>query len=248
MNIPTVIFFVICAFCLGIALGGFLAGLRQEKKPRGQVIDSQPGDLIHLGKDPESGSLQVILAGQVFHTVAEMSNVQRALAGYAANDLRAWLSPQTTAAQPAESKTSGDGEGSDVDAAPAPASVPTSPPAVTLSGPELGVGMAPEAEEDLKKRKRGGFIGMITRALSAETSSLRFATKSIAVQVNEILQEKLKDTPLESRGICLIEMPGQEMVVMIGLDKYDSVSAVPDDEVRGVLQSAVNEWLARSTK
>jgi hypothetical protein len=37
------------------------------------------------------------------------------------------------------------------------------------------------------------------------------------------------------------------MVVMIGLDKYDSVGAVPDEEVRAVLQSAVNEWLTKST-
>ena len=45
-----------------------------------------------------------------------------------------------------------------------------------------------------------------------------------------------------------MELPGQEMVVMIGQDLYDSVGAVPDDEIRGVIQLAVNEWLARSSR
>jgi hypothetical protein len=101
--------------------------------------------------------------------------------------------------------------------------------------------------EKPKKRKRGGLIGVFTRAISSDVPSLRIVTPSIVVQVNTILQKKLKGTPLESRGICLMELPGQEMVVMIGTDQYDSVNAVPDDEIRGVIQSAVNEWLARST-
>jgi len=31
----------------------------------------------------------------------------------------------------------------------------------------------------------------------------------------------------------------------VGLDRYESVDEVPDDEVRGLIRSAVAEWEAR---
>lgn len=260
MNTFTTIFLLICAFCLGIALGGYIASFRQNKKPEDRAAESQPGDLIRMRKDADSGSMEVIVAGKSFHSAAEMNQVQRTLTGYVVNDLRTWLSPQASSEQASSDQPP-------LDAAPAettPDAVAGDvPPVATVSatvvetlaalspgvpaGLEPGVDEENKAAEVLKKRKRGGFMGMITRALGSDVPSSRIVTKSIAVQVNEILQKKLKDTPLGTRGICLMELPGQEMVVMIGLDKYESVNAVPEEEIRAVLQSAVNEWLARSS-
>jgi len=39
-----------------------------------------------------------------------------------------------------------------------------------------------------------------------------------------------------------MELPGKGMVVMIGLDQYDSVNDVPDSEIQAVLRAAVKEW------
>jgi hypothetical protein len=267
MNLTTSIFLIVCALLLGISIGGYVVTLRQGKKTAESNKESQTSDLIRLCKDPASGALEVVIAGQAFRSEAEMSAVQRTLAGYALNDLRSWLSPQATSSQTAESPAAAADATAAVAAVAAAVvatqaessttkavSETTSPPPVenpsvlpNISNQQSDIPVENAEAEEPKKRKRGGLIGLFTRAISADVSSTRIVTASIAVQVNTILQKKLKGTPLESRGICLMELPGQEMVVMIGLDKYDSVNAVPDDEIRAVLQSAVNEWLARST-
>ena len=255
MNITTSIFLIVCALLLGISIGGYIVTLRQGKKTAEPDEESQTSDLIRLRKEPASGALEVVIAGQTFRSEAEMSAVQRTLAGYALNDLKSWLLPQATSSQTAESPATAAVVATEADSSTAkavsetisaqPLVDPSVPPNIIDQQNDIPAEIA-EAEEP-KKRKRGGLIGVFTRAISSDVPSLRIVTVSIAVQVNTILQKKLKGTPLESRGICLMELPGQEMVVMIGTDQYDSVNAVPDDEIRAVLQSAVNEWLARST-
>jgi hypothetical protein len=254
MNTATSIFLIFCALLFGISIGGYIVTLRQGKKTAEPDKESQTSDLIRLRKDPASGALEVAIAEQTFHSVAEMSAVQRTLASYAVNDLRSWLSPGAAADQTPASPaavaavTAGDIPMVKVVSEPAPAQ-PVGPPSILPDFLDQQSDMPAESTEvaNPKKRKRVGLIGVLTRALATDTPSKRMVTVSIAVQVNTILQKKLKDTPLESRGICLMELPGQEMVVIIGPDQYDSVNAVPDDEIRGVIQSAVNEWLARST-
>jgi len=257
MNLTTSIFLIVCALLLGISAGGYIVTLRQGKKNAEPEKESPIGDLIRLCKDPASGALEVVIAGQAFRSAAEMSAVQRTLAGYALNDLRSWLSPQVASDQVAEIPTAAVAAATEVtaDESSAAKAVSETIPAQPVENPSVLSNIIDqqsdipavntEAEEP-KKRKRGGFIGVLTRALGTDVPSTRIVSASIAVQVNTILQKKLKGTLLESRGICLMELPGQEMVVMIGMDKYDSVNAVPDDEIRGVIQSAVNEWLARS--
>jgi hypothetical protein len=259
MNLTTSIFLIVCALLLGISIGGYIVTLRQGKKTAEPDKESPTADLIRLRKEPASGALEVVIAGQTFRSEAEMSAVQRTLAGYALNDLKSWLSPQATSSQTAESSATTaaaaaivatEAESSTAKAvsettSAQPVEIPSVQPDLLDQQNDLPAEIA-ETEEP-KKRKRGGLIGVFTRAISSDVPSLRIVTPSIAVQVNTILQKKLKGTPLESRGICLMELPGQEMVVMIGTDQYDSVNAVPDDEIRGVIQSAVNEWLARST-
>jgi len=73
------------------------------------------------------------------------------------------------------------------------------------------------------------------------------AERSIAVQIDEILQDKMEGTPLTGRGIKILELPGQGMVVMIGLDKYTDLEQIADQAVRRVIGEAVAEWEARNT-
>ena len=71
-------------------------------------------------------------------------------------------------------------------------------------------------------------------------------TKSLAQQVDDILQEKLSGSPLKDRGIRLLDVPGKGLVVMVGMNKYDGVEAVPDEQVKAIIRSAVDEWAKRS--
>lgn len=95
------------------------------------------------------------------------------------------------------------------------------------------------------KRPSMNPINVLARAIQSDVGAPRPADRSIAVQVDEILQEMLKNSPLASRAIRLMELPQKGMVVMIGLDQFDGVDAVPDEDIRQVLRAAVAEWERR---
>jgi len=84
-------------------------------------------------------------------------------------------------------------------------------------------------------------LSVFARALQpmpeSETPSL-----NVVAQINAILQENLEGSPLKQRGICLVEQSDHSMVVMVGLDKYNSVEEVPDEEIKMVIRQAVSQW------
>jgi hypothetical protein len=88
-------------------------------------------------------------------------------------------------------------------------------------------------------------VNLLARALQSEVRSPQPPPMSIAAQIDEILQEKLETSPLNSKAIRLLELPGKGMVVMVGLDQYEGVDAVPDEEIQNLIRSAVAEWERR---
>ena len=70
---------------------------------------------------------------------------------------------------------------------------------------------------------------------------------SMVQQIDEILQLKLANSPLANKGIRLQEAPGGGVIVMVGLNKYEGVSDVPDPVVKAILQAAVAEWEKKYT-
>ncbi len=88
-------------------------------------------------------------------------------------------------------------------------------------------------------------VNVLARALQSEVRAPEPPPRSIAVQIDEILQEKLASSPMASRGIRLLELPNKGMVVMVGLNQYEGVEAVPDEEIRQVIRAAVAEWEQR---
>jgi hypothetical protein len=73
----------------------------------------------------------------------------------------------------------------------------------------------------------------------------RKTPQSIVGQIDEILQSQIKGTPLESRGIRLVESATHGVTVWIGLKAYQGMDAIPDAEVNTAIRSAVKEWEAR---
>ena len=66
--------------------------------------------------------------------------------------------------------------------------------------------------------------------------------KSIAMQINDILQEMIVDTPFDARGITVNDAPDHGVMVTLDGEKYPGVKDVPDEEVRNLIRSAVVEW------
>jgi hypothetical protein len=106
------------------------------------------------------------------------------------------------------------------------------------------VGSAPEPPA-APMRPSMNPVDVMSRAFNADAGKQPVIGKSIAAQIDEILQERLEGSPLKDRAIRLMELPGKGMVVMVGLKQYDGVNSVPDAEIRNLLRECVEEWEQR---
>jgi hypothetical protein len=70
---------------------------------------------------------------------------------------------------------------------------------------------------------------------------------SIVGQINMILQARIAHTPLATPGIILLESPTGGVNVYIGMEKYEGVDAVPDEEVKSAIRAAIAEWETKFT-
>jgi hypothetical protein len=66
--------------------------------------------------------------------------------------------------------------------------------------------------------------------------------RSIVGQINMVLQKNIADTPLESRGISIMESVSGGVNVYVGIQRFESVDDVPDEEVKSAIRAAIAEW------
>ncbi len=95
-----------------------------------------------------------------------------------------------------------------------------------------------------EKPPKKGVADWLAEAVQPKVSVSEPA-RSIAMQVDEILQRRLQEKGWQQRGIRLLELPNKGMVVMIGLDQYATVEDVPDAEIQAILRASVREWEAK---
>ena len=63
-------------------------------------------------------------------------------------------------------------------------------------------------------------------------------------EIDEIMQNMIKGTPLENRGVRIAQ-DRLGIVVWIGLDHFEGIDAVKDPEIQAALRKAVSEWESR---
>jgi len=66
--------------------------------------------------------------------------------------------------------------------------------------------------------------------------------QSIVAQIDSVLQARLVGTPLAGKGVRLQESLEGGVLVWVGLEKYEGIEAVPDEQVKVALKGAVAEW------
>lgn len=159
-----------------------------------------------------------------------------------------------------------------VDATVPPAAVPVSPPAATAVIPlppvvsttsstspvvstppvisplvERQPASYPVPSKSLPPVPRPAAIPVVTPPNSNKKDKAAEKPKSIVEQIDEILQEKLADTPHADKEIRLVEDPVRGVIVWVGLDHYNGVEAVPDLAIKTILREAAAEWERRMT-
>jgi hypothetical protein len=70
--------------------------------------------------------------------------------------------------------------------------------------------------------------------------------KSIAMQINDILQARISGTPFEKRRISVSDGPDHGVLVTLDGQKFPGVKDVPDEDVRNLIRSSVLEWEKQS--
>lgn len=69
-------------------------------------------------------------------------------------------------------------------------------------------------------------------------------SKTMVGQIDDVLQEMLPETNFASLNIHLGEEYTNGVVVWVGANKYIGIEAVPDPEIKALIQSAVRKWEA----
>jgi len=73
------------------------------------------------------------------------------------------------------------------------------------------------------------------------------APMSMVGQINAILQLRIASTKLAEQGVTMIESPSGGVYVYVGLNKFEGVDAVPDEDIKAAIRAAIAEWERKYT-
>jgi hypothetical protein len=204
---------LVAAICVVVGfLLGRLASSLGEEK-ESDPVESSKVSMLSVWREPETDELNVEFDHKKYRKNWNLNAEQRDQIHWIILELGNWLEPvQTSKKEAAEAMLPGE------------------------------FPISQEMPESNKPRLSLNPVSMLVNALQADVPKSQLPTESIVIQIDDILQEKLKNSPLMGEPIRLMEWQDKGMVVMIGLDRYDSVEAVPDDRIKDLIRSAVREW------
>jgi hypothetical protein len=91
-----------------------------------------------------------------------------------------------------------------------------------------------------------GSINQPQQALMPDVNLSVSFSQSMVSQVDAILQEKIHHAGMEKWAIRLTEFPQRGMVIMVGLEQYDSIDEVPYEQARNIIRQSISEWEQRA--
>jgi hypothetical protein len=236
MTIGSTLVLILISIAIGFLIGALIYGLRSRPsatRPAKLGEDVPPECAVSLWRDPQTQNLSVQMEDKIYRQAGELTPEMRGRLARLARDWQLWLG------------------------------MPSSRLA-TLAAPSAEPGDAPDLERDNRfeqiqsGRSSGaappaaGQAGQpapaaaIGAASASPAQPINAGPQSIAGQIDEILQARLENTPLAERGIQLVELPDQGLVVKVGQAQYTDLTQVPDPEVRAVIAESVAEWEKRA--
>lgn len=234
---PTVAFIIaLITGVVGLVLGLGISPFRKSKpRERMERIEESPPpahsglvEVARLFTDGSGRRVFLQVRGRFVRSMDDLKPENRAYLARMFDQLHAWIGP-AEAAPKETSPTSASGA--------TQAGAPTPRPSSRLG--------ALETQAEGVKPPSMDVVDVMTRALRAD-SPVKPVLKSIPEQVDEILRESLEGTPLQHRGIRLLEAPNKDLVVLVGQERYTGIDEVPEAEIRAALKAAVAEWERRS--
>ncbi len=201
---------------------------RDEKPARASLeSDSTLGQgppapgLLRLSQD-DRGDLRLEMDNQSVDTSAMTSDQRRRLIELL-TVMRPWLEGKP-AASPSAS----------------PSSRPASPPAPRPAP-------APPAQRMPGSQPASGPASPPVPPTADKEDEESAAPQSMVIQIDGILQSRMAGTPLEEKGVRLQESLQGGVLVWVGLDKFEAIDDVPDDEIKQAIRAAIAEWEKKYT-
>lgn len=185
-------------------------------------------EVVRFWSDEEGKKVVPEVGGRMIHSLKELDDTQRTRLARLMDFLRtgspAVTSPEVAATPPPTQQVE----------------VQKPPPKKSVTRPVFDVSQA--VVESTPPPASFSLLSALGRALQPDTSKVPVTQKSIAAQIDEILQEMLAGTHLAHKGVRLMELPDKGMVVLVGLEQYPGVDEVPDPQVRQAIRDAVAAW------
>jgi hypothetical protein len=230
MDLPTLMLISAVMIIIGVGLGFVLSMFRTSPASTQPRLETEPDRgrdrVLTIWRDRQSATISVQIDGQTIISHSDLTPDFREQLALRLEMLQSWLEDEKS--QYARAETSHPMQG-------------RTSVNVSGAGPAPAHGQSPNsgAERD----RVGGLnpVAIFARALTTEVRKPQ-PVQSLASQIDAILQERLENSPLSARGIRLQEHPQQGLVVQVGLNKYNSIDEVPDEEIRTFIRDAIAEW------
>ena len=233
-------FFIMGAAVVGLIwyLKGVSKGMRGNSKTASPA-DPNLAEVARLMRHLQTQDLVVEIDGKLFKAAHELSPAQQRRLSFTSNVLTEWLvkpAPEPkTEETPAKEPSVTWAEQTPLEFLPMPAEAE---PVEHRSGYTPPFSTEPAMQVKPVSTELPDLVGGMLKPTPKPAPEF----KSIAAQINDILQVRLVGTPLESRGITLSDAPGHGVMVSVDGKLYPGVRDVPDEEVRAAIRAAVLEW------
>ncbi len=241
-----IVSFILPALVIGIigllvgAVAGYLIGGMQEPEPQEPKRPANLAETARLWRDKRSGRLAVEMDGKIVAAQTDLTARQREMLQKTAGELRLWL---------------GDLDARPPQKPPAPAAAPPAaaqkPPAAPIP-PTLKVSPAPGAPlpSPISSQPEVAPVPVdLTTALTGRSAAEKARDslqRSIASQVEEIVQERLLTSPFRERNIHVQDSLRYGIEVVVDTQVFNGVGEVSDPAIQKFLRDCVAEWERRS--
>lgn len=215
MELTGAIILAVICIVIGFLLGALLISLRRGSIPQAppqESLRSESDELRVLHRGKDK-RLVIVLDGVSYQRESDLKPEQsRRLIGYV-RELQTWMGFAPMIPDPSPRK-SAEPDPTPASLTPEPVKSPSLNPLKVFNLPKGSSGQTDQKEDD----------------------------KSIVTQIDEILQNRLEDTPLADRGIRMVEGPDRGMLIEVGLNSYTDIDAIPDEGIRRVIRRSVADW------
>ncbi len=199
------------------------AELKQEEDP--EILIGKPPSLaadrsLRVAHDPRDNRIIIEVEGQIYKSVEELSLEQRQFLSSTTTEIITWMSRSVL--DPV-------------------LPVPTPQP------PLNPIKIEPFPVEPKPATVERSLANNFLRTLQPGGVKTPPQLKSLAAQVDEVLQEKIPFSGLSYHSIHLVDLPNYGMSVQVDREQYPGIDAVPDEDIRKLIREAVEEWKRRSS-